>query len=315
MATPSSRLKCEQGFTLIELLVVIAIIAVLIALLLPAVQQARESARRSQCKNNLKQAAIALHNYHESHSVFPPGAIYSNPSGCGTGPSLGFSWSAFILPMMEANALYNSLNFSRNYHTQVLAPGSTTIYTTKGNIGEVIPAYLCPSDPFGRTRVLVSGSSAYDGTDGSAPDDGGPTNISGIADSVQRLCGTTPGTEYKTSKFDANGVLHAYSKTTFATIPDGSSNTLMLAEVKGKNTATNEGVIWAATNITDTGMGINNAQYGPHYSRGFGPGSHHIGGCHFALADGAVRFVSQNISDVLLRSLATRQGKEAIGEF
>ncbi|MES2788654.1 MAG: DUF1559 domain-containing protein [Planctomycetota bacterium] len=305
----------SRGFTLIELLVVIAIIAVLIALLLPAVQQARESARRSQCKNNLKQAALALHNYHETHSVFPPGAIYSNPSACGAGSRLGFCWSAFILPMLDATAIYNNLDFNKNYHNQVLAAGSTTIYSTKGNIGETIPTYLCPSDPYGSNRVSVSVTAAYQGTDGTLLDDGGATNISGVADSLQRLCGTAPVTEYKTSKFEATGILYAYSNTTFATILDGSSNTLLLAEVKNKNVATGEGVVWASTNLTDTGLGINNPQFGTYYSRGFGPGSHHVGGCHFALADGGVRFISQNISQTLLQALATRQGKEVIGEY
>src|SRR5690606_11059380 len=99
-----------QGFTLIELLVVIAIIAVLVALLLPAVQQAREAARRTQCRNHLKQLVLALHNYHDVHSAFPPGYIDAFDSngdirqfddfGC------GWSWAANLLPQLEQAPLF-----------------------------------------------------------------------------------------------------------------------------------------------------------------------------------------------------------------
>ena len=92
--------KTRQGFTLIELLVVIAIIAVLIALLLPAVQAAREAARRAQCVNNLKQIALAMHNYESSNGCFPPGE-----KGCCWG-----TWQVFILPFVEQSGLFNSWN-------------------------------------------------------------------------------------------------------------------------------------------------------------------------------------------------------------
>ncbi len=99
-----------RGFTLIELLVVIAIIAILIALLLPAVQQAREAARRSTCKNNLKQLAIALHNYHETHNVFPPAKLGSgmyNNGGSGRVIKNTNGW-ILVLPFMEQGPLYSS---------------------------------------------------------------------------------------------------------------------------------------------------------------------------------------------------------------
>ena len=96
----------RRGFTLIELLVVIAIIAVLIALLLPAVQQAREAARRTQCKNNLKQMGLALHNYHDTYNGFPNGNIASAAGGW------GMSWYMRILPYVDQAPVFNKLTFS-----------------------------------------------------------------------------------------------------------------------------------------------------------------------------------------------------------
>jgi len=304
--------RSRPGFTLIELLVVIAIIAVLIALLLPAVQQAREAARRSQCKNNFKQAAIALHNYHEIHKMFPPGAIWSSPTTCGATPNFqgaaGFSWSAMILPMMDQAALYHNLIFERNSHQQVQV-GS--VYLTKGNVGEAVSAYICPSDPFGRQRLAVSGSTTYEGTNGAASDDMGPTNISGVANSTQRLCDAT-NYRYYTNPTDARGILHAYSNHSMAKIIDGSSNTLLLAE--NRNFSPSRAVPWATINLTDVVSGINGNVAGAYYYT-FGPSSFHTGGCHVAMGDGSARFVSENISQVLLNSLATRDGGEVVGEF
>ena len=101
----------NRAFTLIELLVVIAIIAVLIALLLPAVQSAREAARRTHCVNNLKQMGLALHNYHDSLSIFPPGYIAASPFIDGeTDTSPGWSWASMILPQLDQAPLYASIN-------------------------------------------------------------------------------------------------------------------------------------------------------------------------------------------------------------
>jgi prepilin-type N-terminal cleavage/methylation domain-containing protein len=114
LINPASRSR--RGFTLIELLVVIAIIAVLIALLLPAVQQAREAARRTQCKNNLKQIGLALHNYLDTHLVFPPGYIDRNGNPNVT-PDLdqgpGWGWASFLLPMMDQSNVHNQINFNQ----------------------------------------------------------------------------------------------------------------------------------------------------------------------------------------------------------
>jgi len=139
----------KRGFTLIELLVVIAIIAVLIALLLPAVQAAREAARRTQCKNNLKQIGLALHNYHDSFNTFPPGWVYDrNRTSAQIGGNM-WGWNAFILPMMDQGNIYNACNFSQGF-----GGGSTTAGTEQpegvgslhGPETNIIPSLRCPSD-------------------------------------------------------------------------------------------------------------------------------------------------------------------------
>ena len=124
----------RRGFTLIELLVVIAIIGVLIALLLPAVQAAREAARRSQCSNNLKQIGLALHNYHSALNTFPMGASLNGT----TNTWQDWSAIALLLPFMEQQPLYSSINFA--FGPQVNLTPNTTAYNT------VINTLLCPSD-------------------------------------------------------------------------------------------------------------------------------------------------------------------------
>jgi len=151
----------RSGFTLIELLVVIAIIAVLIALLLPAVQQAREAARRTQCKNNLKQIGLALHNYHDVYGVLPPAHVYdgradSNPFGnrCTPGGAAGSQaifarapWTVLILPYLDQAPLYNQFNMTQPFFGRFdhQNPAGSTNYALQA--GDAPPAYKCPSNP------------------------------------------------------------------------------------------------------------------------------------------------------------------------
>ena len=164
----------RRGFTLIELLVVIAIIAVLVSLLLPAVQAAREAARRSQCRNNLKQIALAEHNYHDVNKMFTPSYLFLNKAGNsapdyfnGEGPCGIIScycdynlhtWGASLLPYLEATTVYNRIDNNSSIYSP--AKFFTTIYTscnsgctctnpnaTSTPAAAVIPTYVCPSCP------------------------------------------------------------------------------------------------------------------------------------------------------------------------
>ena len=142
----------DKGFTLIELLVVISIIAVLIALLLPAVQAAREAARRAQCVNNLKQIGVALFNYENSIGAFPPGYIdyQNNPNNTpdlDMGP--GWGWAAMLLPFLEQQPLYNSINFSLGITN---ASNSTAVLTS-------LTVFQCPSDGYNPQPCIL-----YDST-------------------------------------------------------------------------------------------------------------------------------------------------------
>ena len=153
----------KSGFTLIELLVVIAIIAILIALLLPAVQQAREAARRSQCKNNLKQLGLALHNYHDVHKQFPPACIYTGTGADAGQPNFdssryadgrsdgwGATWVVLTLPFFDQAPAYNRMDFNQNARASV----------NEAITSKPMTALLCPSQP-GGSRNLTQDSSNF----------------------------------------------------------------------------------------------------------------------------------------------------------
>ncbi len=157
---PINVLKRRRGFTLIELLVVIAIIAILVALLLPAVQQAREAARRSECKSKLKQLGVALHNYHDVHSVFPGNEVgcVKNDGGSGADECWnGWSGIAMLLPFMDQAPLYETANFDIRWGSTVgTAPGRNRDVSTT-----MLVAVLCPSDPGTRQWTGDSAPTSY----------------------------------------------------------------------------------------------------------------------------------------------------------
>jgi prepilin-type processing-associated H-X9-DG protein len=212
---------------LIELLVVIAIIAVLIALLLPAVQQAREAARRSQCKNNLKQFGLALHNYHEAFSTFPEGEFdpsnLAAPGNSGWGGWCGFSTHVMLLPYLDQGPLYNRLNFMINccsYSTQYPSPAqggpNMPAGTNDGVLDNVrLPIFLCPSDP-GTNRFVAANN--YAGSMGPG------------------FCWSTWTGDNRANNV---GVFVVCKNVSIASILDGTSNTIGVGEIlTGSNGAT-----------------------------------------------------------------------------
>ena len=221
---PHSRPQSRGGFTLVELLVVIAIIGVLVALLLPAVQAAREAARRSSCTNNLKQIGIGLHNHHDTKKVFPPGGFSDQPP-IGTGGGWGSSWMVFILPFIEQNTLYEKFLFNGG---SGWGASATNNYNMASNVG--IEVYFCPSSPLNKVAV-----SPHNGTNIC-----GPTYV-GISGAVN---GLIPG--YTESRIFTNGgsagccsgglasgggiLVPGNARLNFASITDGSSNTLAVSE-------------------------------------------------------------------------------------
>ena len=199
-----NRTRRFRGFTLIELLVVIAIIAVLIALLLPAVQQARESARKTQCKNNLKQLGLALHNYESTFSRFPmTNAQNYQPN------VQGFSPQARLLPYMDQASLQGVLDFDQPAFTgpfNNLVPNSLFLKV----FAKPLQMMLCPSDP-APSQTAGAGGAIYGGNN------------------YMLSYGSGTGANYDL-RWRTDGIVYENSNATFGDITDGASNTVFMSE-------------------------------------------------------------------------------------
>lgn len=311
------------GFTLIELLVVIAIIAVLIALLLPAVQQAREAARRSQCKNNMKQLGLAFHNYHEALSMFP-----LSSSGAVSKPN----WRVFILPYLDQAPLYNKLNMNESF----LAGGGNN-YASGSGANNVLsrlylPVYNCPSTTLPTNNTSVTNNTlggqthCYEGISGATPDPAGRSGVCAAGSYGSIYCN--------------NGITVPNLKSGMKDIVDGSSNTILVAEQSGtvnaKDLRNNYYGGWSGAGgnappaDTHWGAGTTAIRYPINYNFNSGGApagadqtwegntiinSFHVGGTHALLADGSVRFLSQNMSFTILQAIACKDDGVVVSEF
>jgi prepilin-type N-terminal cleavage/methylation domain-containing protein/prepilin-type processing-associated H-X9-DG protein len=299
--------RSDRGFTLIELLVVIAIIAVLIALLLPAVQSAREAARRAQCVNNLKQLGLAVANYESANGVYPLGTYMMNPlPGNQPAPGSGATacsgshensiWTR-LLPYMEQAPLYNSFNSAVHYSN----PPNGTFQATG------ISTIWCPSDP--SVSVLDFTDFTYGMRFSSYHGNGGtwftPSRYQ------DPLCCQMNGNDFSTLMGQQNGVFGFYSRTTIASITDGTSNTMLTGELAWGKLNHGDQVCWSwwdSGNWADSmyttsyplnpfgkvnGLlsadGINTDIYTSAAS------SFHPGGGNFGFCDGSVKFIKESI--------------------
>ncbi|MDB5390919.1 MAG: xcpT 46 [Planctomycetaceae bacterium] len=309
-----SRRSGIRGFTLIELLVVIAIIAVLIALLLPAVQQAREAARRSQCKNNLKQMALALHNYMDTTAgVIPRGVNHpTGPSCCCTTDNgeVGHTIHTMLLPYIDQAPLYAKVNFG----VQASNALNAVAYQTK------IPGFICPTALTCPPQANGAQPSNYPAA-GTAHGYGlcgrhGSSTTNGVFASQWGLVEDGSGTVYA-------------PQMKLAGISDGTSNTVVFSEFAygrpGALPVSPPQIYaesWFIPSFTTTEFSVlsnatpNNSAptYGGTINWGTAR-SWHIGGVHVAMADGGVRFVSENISGITWVAICTPQGGEVVGDF
>jgi prepilin-type N-terminal cleavage/methylation domain-containing protein/prepilin-type processing-associated H-X9-DG protein len=315
-----SRLR-RSAFTLVELLVVIAIIAVLIGLLLPAVQKVRAAAARVQCQNNLKQLALASHNYHDSTGALPQ--LQNNNNG--NGIAIGYT-TPFIplLPDVEQQNLYQRFRDSAVAQQRPIL-GDVNDGGPNSLDASVVATYVCPADALPRPAVgLWPGTNTYVG--------------------LTSYRANSTGYDFFYQPFGDDGVICIDTAVRLTDITDGTSNTLLFGEhynadpnwplwsaAFGLNPATQFylwGSAWANVNLQTTALGTVPLNYllpptvpadffqadVTVFNRFLAYGSGHPGGANFALADGSVRFISDGINSTptVLSALCTRAGGEVI---
>jgi prepilin-type N-terminal cleavage/methylation domain-containing protein/prepilin-type processing-associated H-X9-DG protein len=310
----------RKGFTLIELLVVIAIIAILIGLLLPAVQKVREAAARTQCSNNLKQLALAFHNYHDSKGTLPPGSSggmnrnndfpppWADPHYGGSLPWGHHSWAAHILPYVEGDNLYKTIDFTQPAYADEIWEdlSGTGTPVQRGPAGAVVNRTAADSMP-----KLFACPSARRGSIDNPPL------------TRQKDYGVNGGTGAccpERTSANMDGLFWVNSSVRLVEISDGTSNTFLLLE-KGN---------WYDQSWLPDSYGSNHFLFVHHPSQGYvqgytspnsdawnnrGPQGPHPGGVMVALGDGHIAFVTNGINASTYRALFTRAGGDQVGPY
>jgi prepilin-type N-terminal cleavage/methylation domain-containing protein len=308
-------MKQRFGFTLIELLVSIAIIGILLALLLPAVQAAREAARATQCRNNLKQIVLALHNYHDRMGVLPPGWV-AHPLW----HEQGWGWGAMLLPELEQNALFQRIRFHEAMTSVTNLPSNT----------HSISAFLCPTITYPETGIVIVQEPELRPP---VPPPAvwfhppPPTLVPMARSDYAAVFGSV---DMAADPDDGNGMFSRNSSMRFRDVLDGTSQTFLIgerrvSEQKKKDFMGNDltyvdltlwiGVLpWCSdpfSRVVGSGGPRPNSA-----GRSFpGFGSQHTAGTFFGLADGSVRMVSNTIDLQTYRALMSRASGEVVGEF
>ena len=275
-----SRRRCTRGFTAIELLVVIAIIGVLIAILLPAVQQSRETARRTQCRSQLHQLLLGVHNYFDAHQAFPIGSMTVGPS---FPTASGWGWGAMLLPFVENSALYRKIDFDIG----------TGVGSNRQTISNPVPFWRCPSDSAPATIEVVAG-------------DEGPLSVA-----TGNYCGVEAVFRPMIS-FRPRDVTDGLSQTLFigerVFLPSDGISLPYTSSWCGRIATRTRTLPNSIPHLPAIAAALpNSSKFDPNVFT-----SHHTGGVQFAFGDGSVRLLPATIDADVYAALGTRDGGEAV---